>query len=33
MAEVFVSTLTATEPTPELQAVFDEMQTCIDAGG
>ena len=32
MAEVFVSTLTATEPTPELQAVFDEMQTCIDEG-
>ena len=31
MAGVFVSTLTGTEPTPELQAVFAEMQACIDA--
>jgi hypothetical protein len=32
MAAVFVSTLTATAPTPELQGVFEEMQACIDAG-
>jgi hypothetical protein len=32
MAEVFVSSLTATEPTPELQAVFEEMQACVDEG-
>ena len=33
MAGVFVSTLTATEPAAELQAVFEEMQACIEAGG